>query len=119
MTKPLVLLTVGATVIVLLVFKAIKEIRKSSTAHGFAVVGRRRCERAGRIVRFRSKSIDRLIDRPGSGWSIHHRNHRRAVALSGSSPSPEFLGKATAEAKAHLESGKEGHTDSRRDIICC
>ncbi|HEX4793802.1 MAG TPA: glycosyltransferase family 39 protein [Humisphaera sp.] len=109
MTKPLVLLTVGATGFVLLVFKAIKEIRKQTTPRGFAVVGVEDTGSPGALPDIApSRSISISVAQVLVGifiiaiivapwlYLVHHR-------------APEFLGKATAEAKAHLESGKEGH----------
>ena len=109
MTKPLVLLTVGATVVVLLVFKAIKEIRKQTTPRGFTVVGVEDTSVPDALPDTApSRSVGISVAQVLVGifiiaiivapwlYLVHHR-------------APEFLGKATAEAKAHLESGKEGH----------
>jgi len=110
MTKPLVLLTVGGTVFVLLIFKAITRIRKSITPRGFAVVGVEDASIPEALpVAEPSRSIGLSIAQVLVGLFIIviivapwlYLIHQRA---------PEFLGKATAEAKAHLESGKEGHT---------
>jgi 4-amino-4-deoxy-L-arabinose transferase-like glycosyltransferase len=90
LTKPLVLLTVGGTMIVLLVFSFTGRDLRIADESGQHLSGRQWAARILVAIAFFT-----LIVIP---WLLLVR-HR----------APEFLGKATAEARAHLESGKEGH----------
>lgn len=92
MTKPLVLLTVGATAVMLIIFR-FTAARDPAPASSLAP---RRSPGLAIAQGLVGLLIIAAIALP---WII--LVHQRA---------PEFLGKATAEARAHLEHGKEGHT---------
>jgi hypothetical protein len=90
LTKPLVLLTVGGTVLLLFIFSVTgRGLRKRDLETVRLSLG----QWAARVLT--ATALFAIIVLP---WLLLVR-HR----------APEFLGKATAEARAHLEHGKEGH----------